>query len=68
MATYLENKKNIYKWRETHREAYNEYMKELTLARYHNKRDLINDRRKELYILRKDPCFVEFEIFRRMLL
>jgi hypothetical protein len=68
MASYQVNKKNIYKWRETHREAYNAYMKDLTLERYNNNKKLINDRRKELYHLRKDACFKEFEIFRKILL
>lgn len=68
MPSYQEIKKNIYKWRETHREAYNAYMKDITLARYNEKKEMINDRRKELYYLRKDPCYTEFETFRRILL
>jgi hypothetical protein len=68
MASYQINKKNIYKWRENHRETYNDYMKDLNLARYHNNRDTMNDRRKELRNLRKNPCYAEFEIFRRILL
>jgi len=68
MASYLVNKKNIYKWRESHRETYNDYMRDINLARYNDKKELINGRRKELYYLRKDPCYVEFEIFRRILL
>ena len=66
MASYQVNKKNIYKWRETHREAYNAYMRDLTIARYNEKKDIINERRKELYYLRKDPCYVEFEVFRKI--
>lgn len=62
------NKKSIYKWRDNNKAEWNEYMSKINIMRYYDNKDLINNRRKELYHLRKNPFFLEAEIFRRILL
>jgi len=67
-VSYQQNKIHILKWRENHKEQYNEYMSKKSLERYNNNRDVINDRRKELYNERKnDPFYLECKRFRRIL-
>jgi hypothetical protein len=68
MPTYKQNKNAINKWRDNHRAEWNEYMSKMNIERYYTHRDEINERRNELYRLRKDPYFKETEIFRKILL
>lgn len=61
-------KESTYKWRDSHRENYNEYMSSYNMNRYRANKEKINERRVELYQLRKNPYFAESEIFRKILL
>lgn len=65
---YEKNKKHILKWREEHKEEFNNYMKQKTLERYYRCRDKINERRCELKKLRRNTYYCETEIFRKILL
>lgn len=68
MPTYKQNKEHIYKWRATHREEWNDYMLKKNMERYYINKDEYNQKRKELYHLRKNPYFAECERFRKILL
>jgi hypothetical protein len=60
--------KTIMKWREAHKEEYNEYMRNKILERYNQNKELINNRRKELYHKKKDIFYLECQIFRKILI
>jgi hypothetical protein len=67
-TSYSKNKEHIYKWREGHKQQWNEYMLKINMERYYNHKEEYNQKRRELYLLRKNPYFGECEIFRRILL
>ena len=64
---YEKNKEHIYKWRETHREAYNKYMIKINASRYETIKDDFNKRRREKYQQEK-PYIIEARKFRNILL
>jgi hypothetical protein len=64
---YEKNKEHIYKWRETHREAYNKYMLNLNLSRYESIKDDFNKKRREKYQQEKE-YIKECRKFRNILL
>ena len=62
-------KKTIMKWRGSHKEEYNEYMRGKILDRYNNNREMINNRRRELYYYNKENNFEEVcKTFRKILI
>jgi hypothetical protein len=71
---YTENiKKNIYKWRETHREEYNEYMLKLNMKHYYDNQEERKKKRMEQYYNNKEiKEYGDYEkiskTFRRILL
>jgi hypothetical protein len=60
-------KKATYKYRQKNKDEYNLYMKTINIIRYHEKKDLINSRRKQIYEENKDPFLNICRIFRRIL-
>jgi hypothetical protein len=56
------------KWRENNKEEYNSYMRGKILERYNKNKELINERRKELYQKKKDIFYLECLIFRKILI
>lgn len=67
-SSYIKNKEHIYNWRDAHKDQWNEYMNKYTTERYYRIRDEYNEKRKELYHLRKNPYYAECERFRKILL
>jgi len=61
-------KTSIMKWRENNKEEYNSYMRGKILERYNKNKELINERRKELYQKKKDIFYLECLIFRKILI
>lgn len=64
------SKKAIYKWRETHKENWNEYHNNKEKERYNNNKTIISEKRKEYYSYKKflynTNCRIEFELFRNI--
>lgn len=64
MPTYTQNKVHIYKWRESHREMYNEYHLATSKKYQEENKELITARRRRAYFLKKpssQPFIEEFE-------
>jgi hypothetical protein len=59
-------KKAIYKWRETHQEAYREYMRSAQVEYRKNNKDKFNATRMKCYYESKDPYLNQCKIFRRI--
>ena len=60
-------KKNIYKWRETHKEDYNEYMLKVNTKSYYDNQEERQKKRMELYYYNKENNIDEvWKSFRKM--
>ena len=66
MPTYAQNKPHIYKWRETHRESYNEYHLAINRKYQEDNKELITARRRRAYFLKKPDSHLFVEEVQRL--